>query len=410
MTATLDSSALKDLGVVYSFKDHYPSFNNYNVDYKIPDKTVENEIANYLKKIASFPGFDPNTKFNPKKHIIFDPKSYETTKIFTLNDLNITKTHIEPINNFGAAFPFKLLSQEAVNMLLWEALQPEVIENYSRLPNLSKNITRLDFHVGGHFKVAPFTNDLTKSKELAEIVSTFVGHKMNPVWESDRVHINVSLATEDAEEIKNNYSKSYEEIRKELEKQDASNGSEISTTTGVHYDSISVPLVIMLDLPTEAEGGQTTIITGNETTTRVPDPPTGSGTLIQGRVLRHLASKPITNHNRISFVLSYATGVEGELDNCVTTSVKPSVLPKNEFNKFYKDWVEYKFSKLENHLRIIRKNVVADYESGKEFDQESFVNKCTNIEKYIYDIYGEMECVKLTPYPPPHFNLPYSEL
>ncbi|KAG0680846.1 hypothetical protein C6P42_004638 [Pichia californica] len=410
MAATLNATSIKDIGIVSSYRDHCPSFDNYNISYKIPNKTIKNEIASFVKKIESTPGFNPNTKFDAKKHIIFDSKSYKTTKIFTLNDLNISKTHIDPINNFGAAFPFELLSSEAVNMLLWEAFQPEVIENYSRLPNLSKDATRLDFHVGGHFKIAPFTNDLANSEELSEIVSTFVGHKMKPVWESDRVHINVCLATNDDDEIAKNYCKSEKEIKEEYERQYKSNGSEISSITGVHYDSISIPLVIMLDLPSDAEGGQTTIITGNESSTSVPDPPTGSGSLIQGRVLRHLGSKPITNHNRISFVLSYATGVDGELDNCVVTSVKPSVLPKNEFNKFYRDWIDYKFGKLEAHLNMIRKNVVKDYEAGESFDQEDFVSKCVKIEKYIHDIYGEMECVNLTPYPPPHFNLPYSEL
>lgn len=400
---TLYPNPLKSNGLVESYKTHCE-------DYKVPQKTLDSEIKAFVSEIESTPGFDPTTKFDAKKHIIFDADSYKTTKTYSLSELEIEKTHVQPLNDFGAAFPFKLLSKEAVNMLLWEALQPQVIDGYARLPNLATGATRLDFHIGGHFKHAPFTEALAKSDELAEIVSNFVGHKMKPVWEMDLVHINVSLATNDLEEQMQNYPQTQEEIDYELKRQDAGDGQDIPSTLGVHYDSISVPLVIMLDLPEEAQGGQTTVITGNNKATRVPEPPIGSGTLIQGRVLRHLASKPVTNHNRISFVLSYATGVEGELDNCVTTSLKPSVLPKNEFNKFYKDWVEYKFAKLEGHLRKIRESVVQNYESGKGFEQEAFVEKCMNIENYVHDIYKEMECVENLPYPPPHFNIPYSEL
>lgn len=400
---TLYPNPLKSNGLVESYK-------TYCQDYKIPEKTRENEIKSFVEKIEKTPGFNPNLKFDPKKHIIFNTEDYKKTKTFTLDELKITKTHVEPLNNFGAAFPFKLLSNEAVNMLLWEALQPNVIEEHARLPNFSKNATRLDFHIGNHFSKSQFTNDLARSDELSEIVSTFVGHKMKPVWDMDLVHINVSLATNDLDEELNNYPQSQKEIDEILKRQDASDGQDIPSTLGVHYDSISIPLVIMLDLPEEAQGGQTTIIAGDNTATRVPEPPTGSGTLIQGRVLRHLASKPVTNHNRISFVLSYSTGVEGELDNCVTTSVKPSVLPKNEYNQFYRDWVNYKFTKLENHLKFIKNQVNEDFQNGLGFDQEEFVEKCLKIEKYFKGIYEEMECVDNQPYPPKYFNIPYDEL
>lgn len=408
MTITIETlypTPLRQNGYIESYKEHAPEF-------KIPQKTIDNEIAALVKRIEATPGFDPNMKFDAKRHLVFEEKSYKETKTFTLDDLKIHKTHIPRINNFGAAFPFKLLSQEAVNLLLWEALQPKVLEQHARLPNpsLSKNSTRLDFHVGSHVNLAPFTNSICYSKELAEICSNFVGYKLEPIWQSDVVQVNVSLASTDPEEIYNNYPQTQEEIDRQLAVQDASDGQNIPSSVSVHYDSITVPLVIMLELPEEAQGGQTTIITGDETATRVPEPPVGSGTLIQGRVLRHLASKPVTNHNRVSFVISYSTGVKGELDNCVITSLRPSVLPKNEFNKFYRDWAEYKLSKLENHLKFLKEEVIEKYNESGVFDQPEFVEKCVKIEKYVRGIYGEMECVENKPFPPPSYNQPYSEL
>lgn len=176
---TLYPRPTRENGLIESYKEFCP-------DYKVPSRTVEGEAAALVAKIESTPGFDPELKFDASKHIIFKPEYYKTTKTFTLDELNIDKTHLPPINNFGAAFPFKLLSQEAVNMLIWEALRSEVIENHGRMPNLAKCNTRLDFHIGGHFKNSPFTNALAKSDELAEIVSNFVGHKMKPVGNRPR--------------------------------------------------------------------------------------------------------------------------------------------------------------------------------------------------------------------------------
>lgn len=59
--------------------------------------------------------------------------------------LKLPRTHVKPLNRFGAAFLFKLSSQEVVNMLLWEAFQPNAVETYARLPNLATNAARLDF-------------------------------------------------------------------------------------------------------------------------------------------------------------------------------------------------------------------------------------------------------------------------
>lgn len=390
-------------GLVESYKEFAPT-------HAIPEKTRKNEIQSVLNRITSTPGFDPTMNFDPSKHLIFDPKSYDTTKTFTLSELNINKTHVPKVTDFGAAYPFPLLSEEAVNMILYEAMQSHIIDKYARLPNLATNATRLDFHIGGHAaEDAPFTKAVVNSPEIAEIVSTFFGTPMEPIYNSETAHMNVSLATMDDEESKA-YPQTESEIKEMLAKQDAGDGDEIPSSLGLHYDSTTVALVIMMDLPEEAVGGQTTILTGNEKTVRVPEPKIGYATMIQGRVLKHLASKPVTNHNRITFVNGFAAAGAEKLDNTALTSTKPSVLPRARFDLFYKDWVDYKFRRLEAHLKYVREKVVEDYEAGKGFNQEAFVGKCMYIEEYFRKCYDEMECVNNPPYPPPHFKIPYEDL
>lgn len=407
MTVALHSSpypeAIASNGHVETYREFAPS-------HVIPFKTRENEVQALLNKITSKEGFNPNLKFDPKTHIIFDSKSYQNTKTFTMADLKINKTHVPKVTEFGAAFPFPLLSTEAVDMILYEALQPQVVDKYGRLPNLATNATRLDFHIGGHAaEDAPFTNALARSPELTKIVSTFFGEELKPVYNSETAHINLSLATMDEVE-KKKFPQTEAEIKELLSKQDGGDGKEIPSALGLHYDSATVTMVITLDLPEDAVGGQTTIVTGDEKSVRVPDPKVGYATIIQGRVLKHLASKPISNHNRITFVNAYAVAGPDKLDNTALTSTKPSVLPRARFDLFYKDWVDYKFRNLEAHLKYVRENVVADYEAGKGFDQEAFVSKCVEIESYFRKCYDEMECVNNPPYPPPHFHTPYADL
>lgn len=396
-------TVLSSNGLVDTYKDFAPT-------HAIPKKTRENEIQALLNRITSKPGFNPQLKFDAEKHLIFDPKYYSTTKVFTLSDLKINKTHVPKVTDFGAAYPFPLLSEEAVDMILYEAFQPHVIEKYARLPNLAINATRLDFHIGGHGDTeGEFTKAVVHSPEIAEIVSTFFGTAMEPIYNSETAHLNVSLATTDEAE-KMAYPQTESDIKELLAKQDAGDGDRIPSSLGLHYDSTTVALVIMMDLPEEAIGGQTTIITGDERTVRVPEPKIGYATMIQGRVLKHLASKPVTNHNRISFVNGFAAAGADRLDNTALTSTKPSVLPRARFDLFYKDWVDYKFRRLEKHLKYVREQVVADYDAGKGFDQERFVNKCLEIEDYFRKCYDEMECVNNPPYPPPHFKMAYEDL
>lgn len=395
---------------VLSSNGQVESYKDFAETHLIPSETRNVEIQALLNRITSKPGFDPNLKFDPKKHIIFKDEYFDTTKTFTLDDLHIKKTHTPRVTDFGAAFPFPLLTQEAVDMLLYEGFQSEVLDLFARLPNLATNATRLDFHIGGHAdNHAPFTKAVVGSSEIAEIVSKFFGTQMSHIYNSECAHINASLATMNEEELKN-CPQSEEEIQKLLSKQDAGDGDEIPSTLGVHYDSTTAALVIMLDLPEEAIGGQTTIINGDEKTVRVPEPKTGYATLIQGRVLKHLASKPVTNHNRISFVNGFAVTGPEKLDNTALTSTKPSVLPRARFDLFYRDWVDYRFQKLEAHLKYIREQIDADYLAGKGFDQEAFVEKCQKIEDYARGCYDEMECVNNPPYPAQHFKTPYSEL
>lgn len=249
--------------------------------------------------------------------------------------MGILKIHVPRVTDFGAAFSFPLLSEEAVNMVLYEAFQPNVIDKFGRLPNLATKATRLDFHICGHTDThGPFTKSIIKSPESAEIVSKIFGTSMSTIYNSEVGNLNVCLATSDPIE-QTKCPQTEEEIKHVLVLQDAGDGDEIPSALGLHYDSTTVTMVVMLDRPEEAVGGQTTIVTGDEKVVKVPEPRIDYATLIQGRVLKHSASKPATNHNRISLVNRYAVSGPDMLDNTALTSTKPSVLPRARVGSHY---------------------------------------------------------------------------
>ncbi|ODV83671.1 hypothetical protein CANARDRAFT_29892 [[Candida] arabinofermentans NRRL YB-2248] len=395
---------LKEHGLIVEYKSGSHS-------HDVPQRTRDLEIENLLNSLRAKPTFNPNLKFDAEKHITFKDEYYKTTTTATLKDLGILKMRTAPISGFGAAHPFPLINQEAVDMILWESFQPEVIEKWARLPNkgLSKGTTRLDFHIGGHNKyAAPFSYALYNSPEVAEIVSTFSGVKAAAVLNSEIGHLNVSMASLDPEEIKE-IPQTKEDLLAKMEKLDESD--EVPSSLGLHYDSDTLALVIMLDLGEGAVGGETGIVTGNDTMFRVPDPKIGYATLIQGIVLKHVATKPISNSNRIASASGFAAAPgSGKLDNCRNTSNKPSVLPRAIFNQFWSEWFEYRFKNLEAHLKLKREKVMERFEKGVEFDQLAMIVTIKEMEQYLYDSWKEMEAVHNPPYPPPEFNSSYSEL
>ncbi|ODV83663.1 hypothetical protein CANARDRAFT_29879 [[Candida] arabinofermentans NRRL YB-2248] len=394
-------------------KAEFGALENYRTakhTHDVQPKTINLEIKSLLTRLKSKPTFNPNLKFDVSKHIIFKDEYFEKTKIATLSDLHITKTRMKPVSDFAAAYPFPLISQEAADMILWEAFQPEVLDRYGRVPNLSKDITRLDFHVGGHCKdLAPFSNALYTSPEISEIVSKFVGLKVDTLYNTEVGHMNVSLASLDENEI-DNLPSAKQDMLAVLEAQNKKKGDEIPSTLGLHYDSNTFALVIMLDMGDDAVGGETGIITGDDKVFRVPDPKIGYATLIQGTVLKHVATKPVSNSNRITGVVGLASAGPELLDNCRYTGVKPSILPRTQHDQFYSEWFEWKFKHLENHLNYQRTLIMEKFEKGEEFDQLAMIDVCKSMEKYLHASWAEMEAVSNPPYPPKEFQTPYSEL
>lgn len=373
---------------------------NHNRQYDIPQETIDNEITILLNKLESQTGFDPHVKFDPKVHLLHKDEDYDKTKVYKLSELNITKTHVEPISDTAVTQPFPLFTKEACDIMKWESFQTESIKKYGKLPRLAKGNTTTDLQICGFIKNAPFTYDAWMHPETQKIVDKYAGVELKMMFDYEIAHINASLIDHKKPVGAN-----------KIQTKKTSDKGEIKTLYDWHYDSNSFVIVLMLSTNDEMEGGKTSLKDGDENIIEVDDPKIGYATILQGRVIRHIAPKPISNDERISSVCGYIPKSLDIPDTTVLTSFKPSVLPRSLHNEYYPEWVNYRMERIEQRLHDKRLKILENLKQGGIFDQNEFIRFAKDIENYLQTTWNEFEvvCDDLE-YPPKLYSIPYKDL
>lgn len=364
---------------------------NGSPSHLIPDKVINGEIKELVQNLEATPNFDPHTVFDPEKHILFKDEDYGKFKILTLSELGINKTHVPTISDTGVTNPFPLFTEEACNIMKWEAFQVESLKKYGRLPKLAKNSTNLDFQICGYIKQAPFTYAAWTHPRTQEIIDKIAGVKLKIMFDYEIAHINASLINKDYP------------VGEKLGKE----GNLEDSVYDWHYDSNSFVIVLMLSTNDEMIGGKTGLKDGDEKIVTVDDPKIGYATILQGRVIKHIATKPITNHERISSVVGYIPDDIEVPDTTVLTSFKPSVLPRSIHDEYYPEWCEYRFKRIEDMLANKRKQL---FKAEGHFDQEGFIEFCKGVEDYLQKTWNEFEVCGEKEHPPKIYSVPYKDL
>ncbi|EGV63717.1 hypothetical protein PSN45_004214 [Yamadazyma tenuis] len=357
---------------------------------KIPSETINKEIAEFLDSLESQPKFNPNIKFDPNEHILYKDEDYDTFRKLTLQDLGIHKTHVPRVSDLAVTDPFPLFTKEACDMMKWESFQLKCLDKYGRLPKLARGFTSLDFQICGYINHAPFTKAAWTHPRTQEILNNIAGINLKIMFDYEIAHINASLINKD-----------FPVGQKMGEEAD------MATIYDWHYDSNSFVIVLMLSTNDDMIGGKTGLIDGNERVISISEPKVGYACLLQGRVVRHVATKPVTNHERISSVVGYIPESVEITDTTVLTSFKPSVLPRSIHDEYYPAWCEYRFSRLEEMLKHKKEQL-----KRKEghFDQKDVIAFCKQLEDYVLKTYNEFELYDNPPYPPKIYSTPYNDL
>lgn len=376
---------------------------NENHSLDIPQWVFDTEIKRLVREIAAKPGFDPNTKFDAKKHINY--KGVE--KKFKFEDLGIKKTHVQPINEIAATSPFDLFTEEAADMMKYELFsKEELVKKYGRLTQTvnSTNTSSLDFLLSGFIDDTPFTKAAWESKELKDIVNDIMQDKLVIPHQFAMSHINVSLA----DSTKPEFDPDVDYVKLKAE-QDA-HAEKIGSLVSWHYDSPPLVCVTMLSAKPGMVGGETGIKLGDESVMRLQNTKPGCATMLQGRCIKHIAMKPLNNADRISYVVNFIPEDPNRVDTTCATSERPGVSAAFTNDKFYPTFLNYRFERVEQRLKSYRTKLMENYNKGAKFDQLAAVDFMKDIEDYLHICYKDFEVLGKCKYPPDVFSVPYSEL
>lgn len=377
---------------------------NGNHKYDIDEDVLTYDILKVSEEIKQKPILFNDFEFDPDVHLAFDER--KSIKKHTLQDLGIEKTHCQTITDVAAVEPFPLFTEDAIEIMKWELfLNPDIIRECGRRVNLAVGSSSKDFQVSGFADNTPFTKAAITHPRTIQIMSKLAGLALKIPHVYSMAHINASL-----KERRNETSvESDEELREKLAGQN-SNADNIPSSVSWHYDSTPMVCVLMLEAPSNMIGGETCLRMGNENIFRVDGPRKGHATLLQGRVVKHIATKPLNNADRISLVVSFIPEEVDMPDTTVAVSESPSATPSFLNDKFYPNYVNYKFERIEQRLRKFRLNLMENYKKKEKFDQVQTIDFCKDIEKYLSGVYKDFEAISDAPYPPKLFSTPYSQL
>lgn len=378
---------------------------NHHLD--IPQSTIELEIAALVSDLEKKIGFKKDQPFDPDIHLIFSDEAFLKTEKHTLAELGINKTHCPHITDLAGTQPFPLFSEEAIDIMKWEIFHdPEFLKEFGRVSVFGKDISRLDFQISGFVHKTRFIREAWRHPKTMEIMHKIAGIKLKIPHVFSEGLVNASLVHINDRDKKVDSKKELIELKRQQD----NSSSEIPSTLYWHYDSPPFVLVLMLSAPECMVGGETAIKTGNESIFRIPNPKVGYATFLQGRVVKHIATKPLNSCDRISYVVSFIPEDINVPDTTVCTSEKPSAAPTYTNDKFYPNWVNYRFERLEKRMQKFRESVMNNYENNKKFDQMRTIEFCKDIEQYLKGTWKEFEIVNDDVFPPKLFSIPYSNL
>jgi len=233
--------------------------------------------------------------------------------------------------SFGATAPFQLFTPSLLAAVR-NAIEciPEHAHHFT--PPLAPHTIR---NATAH---SPFLDSLFNSEELTAFLSKVASAPLRPhPMGVERAHVNVASPP---------------------------TGS-LSSSTPVfnwHTDSQPLVLIVMLaDVPSNAEGGETFVKTAAGDVLKLEFPAAGYAYLLKGSVLSH-AAMPATNYRRVSMVTSYVFEDVMADDETSLTLARQYSKPAIEG-----DYARYKLARVREKLGVIISNNMGD-EAGVEVD------------------------------------------
>lgn len=351
----------------------------------IPEEVYSECLQKTFEELAGkYSSFD--VEFDPVRHLKYfssDPleeHKFHSTRRLTMEELGLThKNQISPI---GVSDPFPLFTDEAVDIMRWEILRKETFMEHAR--GVFNSTSGTNCNLRGYVKtnekiISPFIYAAWSHPKTLELISTIAGVELEIIMDYEIAHVNIGLTPSDVAEK--------ERTEKARELQLKGTGEDIPAIVGWHHDSYPFVCVLMLLDTTNMIGGETYLRMGDQKIACVLGPQRGSAAVLQGRLIEHLAPKPVGASERITMVTSYRAMNSLLHEGSVLSTVKPEVNYGSSYHRFYPEWVDYRVQIMKDRLE----NVSKTCKGSPEFNKKATMDALKEIEAYLAVTYKEMD-------------------
>ncbi|KAF4637115.1 hypothetical protein G7Y89_g957 [Cudoniella acicularis] len=297
-------------------------------------ETQESLKRSFARYLASDHGSSAIGKlFDPNKHLAYEEPKY----IHTMQDIGFPAT--KGVSPVAVSEPFHLFSEDAVNIMRAEILDPEVQEKYSYTSDIAPKQLR-----GYAPKHGKFIFEAWKHPETLSIISKIAGIDLVPVMDYEIGHINMSIPGE----------------KKEYDNSVMNSEEDEEAIVGWHRDSYPFVCVLMMSDTNGMVGGETALRTGTGEIKKVRGPQKGCAVVLQGRYIDHQALRAFGGQERITMVTSFRPRSPGLRDDTVLTTVRPI----SNLSDLYGQTIEYQLENAEARIRQMLKNVRDSMKAG----------------------------------------------
>ncbi|KAH7417237.1 hypothetical protein BKA64DRAFT_702018 [Cadophora sp. MPI-SDFR-AT-0126] len=296
--------------------------------------------------------------FRPIDHLAYE----EPKHIHTMEELGFSENSgVSPV---AVSEPFPLFSEEAIDIMRKEVLDPEVLEKFSYTSDIAPRQIR-----GYAPKHGKFVFEAWKHPETLAIISKIAGVDLVPVMDYEIGHVNLSIPGN------------------KKDHKDLGDDDDGGAIVGWHRDSYPFVCVLMMSDTTGMVGGETALRTGFGDIKKVRGPSKGCAVVLQGRYIDHQALSAFGGRERITMVTSFRPRSPRIRDDTVLKTVRPI----SNLSDLYGQTVEYNLENAESRIRHMLKNVrdsmkagATDVQSIKSFlDFE--IKTLTHLNKEIVD-------------------------
>ncbi|ATZ45662.1 hypothetical protein BCIN_01g04060 [Botrytis cinerea B05.10] len=308
----------------------FPKVANYTSSRATQD-SLKRSFAKYLASEQSAPAV--GKLFKPENHLQYEEPSY----IHTMEEIGYSATSgVSPV---AVSEPFRLFSEEAVNVMREEIFAKEVQEKYSYTSDIAPK--QLRGYAPDHGK---FIYEAWKHPETLAIISKIAGVDLVPVMDYEIGHVNLSVPGN----------------RRNHDSSALISEDDEKPIVGWHRDSYPFVCVLMMSDTTGMVGGETALRTGFGDIKKVRGPSKGCAVVLQGRYIDHQALQAFGGQERVTMVTSFRPRSPRVRDDTVLTTVRPI----SNLSDLYGQTVEYQLENAEARIRIMLKELRDSMKAG----------------------------------------------